>query len=138
MGLTTEDKLEIQQRVAQLYWALDSKDADGYAGGFIADSTLTHPMGETSGREGIRQWVQSYIDHGTDDGSIHAMANPVVEADPAGARFRCYVIKMNSASSPASVGTGRIEVLFARDGDSWKVSHKKVMVDNMPAAAPAS
>lgn len=133
MTLTADDKFAIQHLASGLYFALDAKDPARYVEGFAADATLSHPFGQTVGREDIRRWVEGYIAQGYEDGSRHCIMNPVVEPHAEGALFRSYVMKLTISVTPPVIATGSLELVLARAGTQWQVRRKAITVDGMPA-----
>lgn len=135
MPLSAEDKWAVLDLVTRMYVSLDAKDAEAYSSAFMEDGTFTHPYGgQMSSRDEVRSWVEGYIAQGHQDGGRHCVVNPMIVADPAGAKIKCYVIRMKVDVDPVTIATGGLEATVVRNGSEWSVQHQKVTVDAMPGA----
>lgn len=134
MTLSAEDKWNVLDLVTKMYLALDAKEPETYSNAFAEDGKFSHPYGgQMSSRDEVRAWVEDHIAQGHQDGGRHCIVNPMIMADPAGARIKCYVLRMKVDVDPVSIATGALEATLVRSGSEWLVQHQKVTVDTMPA-----
>lgn len=94
MGLTAEDKIEIQELVIRYNRAIDSRDAAGWVDTFTADGVFESlRVGTFSGRQELLRlatgfWTEPLYDEWR--GGQHWTSMPVIEGDADEARLFCY------------------------------------------------
>ena len=127
MGLSTEDRLDIQQLYARYNHAIDSGDGAGWAATFTPDGTFKSGPIDLAGTEALAQF----------GGSLAARMKPrhwtnnlVIDEAPGGAKGSCYLMLHNlSGEKPAVAATGIYRDELAKTPDGWRFKARMVQPD---------
>jgi uncharacterized protein (TIGR02246 family) len=120
-GLSTEDRLAIQDLVARYAECVDTGDAGGYASLFTPDGVVQHSGGTVQGREAIFAWVASLAKEnrvGPESRVKHVLGLPVIRGDGSRATSRTYLLL------PRMMDTGEISTRMAGTYRDEVVKHE--------------
>jgi hypothetical protein len=131
MALSFEDKLQINELISRMYFALDSKDSEIYSSTFTDDGVLTHPYyGGSKGNAPIKTWLDTHFAGPHSGHARHFLTNQVIDGDSAGAHFRCYVISLDVSVNPPGISSGHLDIRLVRSKDGWRIQNKVVSIDH--------
>ncbi len=134
MGLTLEDKFDIQQLCAKYYVSTDEKDVDGFMDCWIDSDEIVFEseFGDFKGRKEIRDFEDNHVNRGMAVGKRHLLGNVIIEDgdDDRTAFVTSYLVVMEVADIPHIVATAIYRRSKAVKTDSgWKFVHRKMDVD---------
>jgi len=119
MSALAEDLEEIRKLLARYCFAVDERDADGWADLFTEDGVFNGILGEPLvGREALRQ-----ITSRVPEGVHHLTMNEVIEVQGDSATARAYVL-VTTGSPPIIAGGGTYKDTLSRTADGWRFSHR--------------
>jgi ketosteroid isomerase-like protein len=132
MPLSPEDHLAVIDLLAGYARAIDSGDADAYAGNFLEDAVLDRSSGGGSleGRAAIREWVAGLIDSGHVGGDPatlrHFVGLPLIEGegDRCTAQTYCVILDFDPDRSIRSPLVGRYEDVCVKVDGRWLFQHR--------------
>ena len=134
MGLSLQDKFEIQQLCAKYYVSTDEQDVDGFMNCWIDsdDILFESEFGTFKGTKEIREFEDNHVHRGMAVGKRHLLGNVIVEDgdDQFTAYVTSYLVVMEVANIPQIVATAiyrRSKAIKTDDG--WKFVHRKMDVD---------
>jgi ketosteroid isomerase-like protein len=141
--LTTADIIEIEQLYAKYNHALDSGDADAWAGCYVADGVFTtNVQGSFAGAEKLKGFAKSWT--ASDGGARrHLVSNLIITGSGAGADGKVYLELLNLRAKPTAVAaTGIYTDTLVKTKDGWRFKTRTLQVDTPatlpPAPAPAA
>lgn len=123
--LTADDYVEIEQLYARYNQAIDSGDAEAWAGTFTEDGTF----GNSVGHDALVEFAQGF--HENQEGHArHWNANLVITPTDEGADGRCYLMLYNTGVRPPSVIVPAIyEDKLVETADGWRFASRQVVPD---------
>jgi uncharacterized protein (TIGR02246 family) len=127
MSLTTDDTTEILQLYARYNTAIDTGDAKGFAGCFVADGVFDSGMGVQNGHESIAAFAQQT--HENMPGMRHAANNIVVEGSGDRATGSAFLIGYLVDGGFKPIVTGRYQDELTRTGDGWRFTKRTFKPD---------
>ena len=124
--LTPEDHVEIQQLYFNYARAIDSGDAEGYAGMFTPDGRFGNSV---EGREALIAFAKGY--HEDNEGWNRHWNNGIrLTPTPEGAEGGCYLIVYNTSTRPPTIIlTGIYRDTLVQTADGWRFKTRRVEVD---------
>jgi ankyrin repeat protein len=128
--LTSQDRIAIQQLVAQYPYALDTGQDGGrtYANLFAEDGEFVSPAGTITGRAALADFANA---HRPGQGPLavrNFAANLLIEPSATGATGTQYgvVISFGEGDAPSSIFTGgHFEDVYVRTADGWRVRRRE-------------
>ena len=128
--LTGEDHAEIQRLYARYNLAIDSGDAEGWAGVFTEDGVF----GNSEGRAALIEFAKSFYE-GQGGNARHWNTNVDVTATRDGAEGTCYLQLWNVGVRPATITvTGVYHDTLVKTAGGWRFKTRRVEMDR-PAAS---
>lgn len=129
--LSPADRQVITELMHRLELAVDDRDVDGFADGFTLDAIYEGPFGVEHGRPAIRAMSAAHHRSGSMDGK-RRMIGPIVIRDGfdrmhATAHTNWWVAV--AAGSAGVYTTGRYVDDIRRDGDTWRIEHRRQTID---------
>jgi 3-phenylpropionate/cinnamic acid dioxygenase small subunit len=111
------DRDEIVQLLHRYNHALDGGDSAAFSALFTADAVFSMPHEDIVGNAAITEWGKHVA------GTVHVVANPVVQLDGDRAEVRAYFLTLQGVSI-SSTGTYRDDL--TRTPDGWKFARREV------------
>jgi uncharacterized protein (TIGR02246 family) len=131
MGLTADDRFEIQNLYGKYSHAVDFGDADGWARTFTPDGVFVTPGATFTGYAELAKFVTDAVARrGTT--TRHFPSNVVVDPTAAGASGKGYfaLIRISEGGKPGEVRvTGRYQDELVRTADGWRFSRREAFTD---------
>lgn len=130
--LSAADRIEIHELLARYAWSLDTGDEEGFVACFAADSELRWEVFETPGswhgHAALRRFIAYFRARPESAGRQHHVSNVIVEATPAGARARAYVlVALGSGDGPHRLHVmGYYEDDCIRTPQGWKLARRVI------------
>jgi len=129
-SLSTQDYIDIQQLYARYNHAIDSGDAETWAGTFTADGVFNN----NSGREALLNFARNYAKTGTT--RRHWNTNLLITPTPEGASGTVYLFLLDIAAKPPTVATAaKYEDLLVKTAQGWRFKKRATRADAAPAPA---
>jgi SnoaL-like domain len=128
-SLTTQDYIDIQQLYARYNQTIDRRDAEGWAGTFMADGTFNNLAGHGA--------LVGFIKERQGDGARrrHWNNNLLITGTPEGASASVYLLLFDTSVKPPVVATsGRYEDTLVKTSQGWRF---KKRVTELDVAMPA-
>lgn len=143
-----QDKLDIQALIVRYGTALDTLDADAYAGVFTTDAELDVAGNVRKGRQQIREIVtglQRTRDENKAKGTpspalYHVISNTTIDIlNKEEARHRSYwqTVRVGPNNQVTVGAIGRYEDVIVRRGGQWQIRSRKITPFTDGASAPA-
>ena len=124
--LSAEDYIDIQQLYARYNHLIDSGDAEGYAALFTPDGSFNTNKGHDA--------LVAFIKNRTGVNLRHWNTNLVITPSPDGVRGTVYLMFLNVAERPATVGNaGKYEDTLVKTPQGWRFQTR---VNRIEGAAP--
>ena len=129
-----EDRDAIRRLFEEYRRALDERDFDAYTGLFAEDGVFVTNTRIYVGRKEIREMLEQLPGSGADGprgGSVHLLANPVVDVDGDGATAEAtwaFIVRGES-DTPALRMLGRYRDVLRREGGTWKFVRRDARAD---------
>lgn len=120
MGLTTEDRLEIQELVARYNHAIDSGEGSAFAATFTASGSLDIGHQIIGGRDDLESFAKALPVRF--HAPRHITSNLVLEGDGSQATMRAYVQMYVLSGEPPQPGlsaSGKYEDELSKEGGRW-------------------
>ncbi len=131
--LSADDYMEIQQLYAKYNTAIDSGDAEGYAGTFTPDGVFNN----FKGHDALVGFIKAWGERMNGATRRHWNNNLVITATPDGAKGTVYLFLMDvSAKPPAIQSVAKYEDELVKTADGWRFKHRQTKPDAAPPAAP--
>ncbi|MEO5706311.1 MAG: nuclear transport factor 2 family protein [Alteraurantiacibacter sp.] len=131
-SLTTADRLAIHERLAACAWALDTGDADAFAGCFCTDGVLEWDAFEEplswQGRAALHHFAAFLRDLPTSAGRQHHITNAVITPAEEGASVRSYVnVALRQGDGPHQLYVmGWYEDTFRHEDGQWLLARRVI------------
>jgi hypothetical protein len=124
--LSVQDRLDIQELIASLAWALDTGDVDAFVACFASEGVLVWDAFEAplqwAGADALRQFIAGLRDLPDSAGRQHLVTNLRIEATATGAAATAYVlVTMREASGGVrTIVAGHYHDLFIVEEGRWR------------------
>lgn len=132
---TVADKLEVTELLYRYAELIDAGDFDG-VGQLLGRATFGGPAsGSVAGDQAIAKLfahtTRRFPDHGNRTRTRHLVLNPIVDIDGerATARSTFCVVQQTDTVPLQPIVVGRYADVFARDGNGWFFTERKVDVE---------
>lgn len=124
---TVADKLEITELLYRYAELIDAGDFDG-VGDLLGRGSFMGVTGASSIAKLFATTTRRFPDHGNTPRTRHLVQNPIVDVDgdTASARSTFCVIQQTDVVALQPIVVGRYSDAFARDGDGWFFTERKV------------
>jgi actinorhodin biosynthesis protein ActVIA len=133
-SLSTQDYIEIQQLYARYNHAIDSGDAEAYAGTFTADGVFNN----NNGREALLTFARGYAKNNGSN-RRHWNTNLLITPTPEGANGTVYLFLLDvTAKPPSIVTTLTYEDTMVKTPQGWRFKKRMTKPDVAPASASAA
>ena len=131
--LSAQDYAEIQQLYARYNHAIDSGDAEGYAGTFTPDGVFN----TNNGREALLTFVRTYTKNNGAN-RRHWNTNLLITPTPEGANGSVYLFLLDITTRPPSIGaTLKYEDELVKTAQGWRFKKRITKPDVAPVSAAA-
>jgi hypothetical protein len=133
-SLTADDYLEIQQLYAQYNNAIDSGDAEGYAGTFTADGVFN----TFNGHDALVGFIHRWRDNMKGANMRHWNTNLAINGTPEGASGSVYLLLVDVSVRPPVITTAaKYEDQLVKTPQGWRFKKRVTKGEGPPPAAPA-
>jgi hypothetical protein len=130
--LTADDYAAIQQLYARYNHAIDTGDADTWAGTFTPDGVFNNT---TKGHDALVAFVKDWKDKKNDERLRHWNTNLMITPTADGASGAVYLMLMNISVRPAvPATTGKYEDVLVKTAQGWRFKSRVVHADPAPRA----
>jgi 3-phenylpropionate/cinnamic acid dioxygenase small subunit len=127
MGLSTEDRLDIQDLYARYNHAIDSGDGAAWAATFTTDGTFKSGPIDLSGTDALKEFGGSLTARMS---PRHWTNNLTIDEAPGGAKGSCYLMLYNVKEKPAALATtGIYRDELTKTSDGWRFKARTVHPD---------
>lgn len=127
MGLSVEDRLDIQDLYARYNHAIDSGNASGWAATFTTDGVFESAQGAQQGGDALKQFAESLASRVK---GRHWINNLVVDEAAPGAKGSCYLVMYNlGGEKPSILTTGIYRDELTKTADGWRFAKRTVKAD---------
>jgi 3-phenylpropionate/cinnamic acid dioxygenase small subunit len=116
-ALLTQDREQIMQLLHRYNHAIDGGDSVAFSALFTADAVFAMPNNDIVGNAAITEWAAHVA------GTVHVVANPVIDVDGDRAEVRAYFITLKGVTI-SSTGTYRDDL--ERTPEGWKFARREV------------
>lgn len=126
---TVADKLEITELLYRYAELIDAGDFDG-VGDLLGRGSFMGVTGASSIAKLFATTTRRFPDHGNTPRTRHLVQNSIVDVDgdTASARSTFCVIQQTDVVALQPIVVGRYSDAFARDGDGWFFTERKVEI----------
>jgi 3-phenylpropionate/cinnamic acid dioxygenase small subunit len=126
----SSDKLEITELLYRYAELVDAGDFDG-VGALLGRGNFMGVAGAAAIAGLFATTTRRFPEHGNRPRTRHLVANPIVEIDGDRARARStfVVVQQTDAVALQPIVVGRYADAFARDGEGWHFTERKVDVE---------
>lgn len=135
-ALTADDYMEIQQLYARYNWAIDSGEAEAWAGMFTADGVFQ----TFKGRDALVGFIHTWVDRMKGGSMRHWNSNLAITPTAEGANGAVYLLIVDvSAKPPAIASASKYTDQLVKTPDGWRFKSRQVKGDApnpAPTAAP--
>ena len=134
-SLTADDYIEIQQLYAQYNNAIDSGDAEGYAGTFVPDGVFNN----FNGHDALVGFIHRWRDSMKGGNMRHWNTNLAINGTPEGASGSVYLLLVDVSVRPPVITTAaKYEDQLVKTPQGWRFKKRVTKGEGPPpAAAPA-
>ena len=145
LGLSIEDRVEIEEQSCRYSLAYDTRDADAFLGVFCDDGVFeavltgeADPLATVAGAAELRGFVERGAPGG--GAAVHVVSGIVVdEVDEGQVRTRSSVIVTKQLKDgPAVVTHGRYEDVWRREPTGWRLAHRRYVSAGYPPYRPST
>jgi hypothetical protein len=127
MGLSTEDRLDIQELYARYNHAIDSGNGDAWAATFTPDGIFESAQGIQTGSDSLKQFASGFASRLK---GRHWINNLVVDEAPGGAKGSCYLVLYNlGGEKPSILTTAIYNDQLTKTAGGWRFSKRVVKGD---------
>jgi len=132
--LTADDYIEIQQLYAQYNMAIDSGNAEAYAGTFVPDGVFNTFNGHDALVGFIHRWTESMK-----GGNMrHWNTNLAITGSPEGANGAVYLLLVDvSARPPVITAAAKYEDQLVKTPQGWRFKKRATKGEGPPPPAAA-
>lgn len=129
--LTTQDYVEIQQLYARYNHAIDSGDAEGWAGTFTPDGVFNQRF---TGREGLLEFMKQWKEKMNGANRRHWNSNLLITPSAEGASGKVLLMLLDVSTRPPSIiMTGQYTDVLVKTANGWRFKSRDVKNDAAPA-----
>ena len=128
--ITIEDKIIIQELIAQHNIALDNKSIDEWTNTWTDDGVWTTPFGEAKGKTELKNMINQVTSEFA-SGKRHLSTNIIIEDAPNNmASAKSYLIVTEAKKTPEVVASGTYIDTLKKDANSkWKFVQRRLEID---------
>ena len=128
--ITIEDKIIIQELIAQNNIALDNKNIDEWTNTWTDDGVWTTPFGEAKGKTELKNMINQVTSEFA-SGKRHLSTNIIIEDAPNNlASAKSYLIVTEAKKTPEVVASGTYIDTLKKDANSkWKFVQRRLEID---------
>lgn len=127
--LTALDYQEIQQLYARYNFAIDSGDAEGWAGTFTDDGQFA----TMTGRPALVKFASDWHERGQSMKLRHWVTNIVITPSAEGATGKCYYYLLDIAAKPPQVGGGgTYDDIIVKTSNGWRFKKRQTKANPTP------
>jgi uncharacterized protein (TIGR02246 family) len=129
-SLSAQDYFEIQQLYARYNHAIDSGDAEGWAGTFTPDGTFN----KVAGHDALVGFVRTWVEKMNGGARRHWNTNLLITPTPDGAKGAVYLFLLDiSAKPPAIAAAAHYDDVLVRTAQGWRFKSRATTGDTAPA-----
>ena len=132
-GLSTQDYIDIEQLYATYNHAIDSGDAQGWAGTFTPDGTFN----KFAGHEQLVGFIQQWKEKMNGANRRHWNTNLSIRPSTDGASATVMLMLVD-VTTKGIVATGMYNDTLVRTANGWRFKSRATKMDAAPPAAPAA
>jgi hypothetical protein len=133
--LSADDYVEIQQLYAQYNNAIDSGDAEGYAGTFIPEGVFN----TFNGHDALVGFIHRWRDNMKGANMRHWNSNLLITATPDGASGSVYLLLVDVSVRPPVIATAaKYEDQLVKTPQGWRFKKRVTKAEGPPPATPAA
>ena len=128
--ITIEDKIIIQELIAQNNIALDNKNIDEWTNTWTDDGVWSTPFGEAKGKTELKNMINQVTSEFA-SGKRHLSTNIIIEDAPNNlASAKSYLIVTEAKKTPEVVASGTyIDTLKKDANGNWKFVQRRLEID---------
>ena len=128
--ITIEDKIIIQELIAQNNIALDNKNIDEWTNTWTDDGVWSTPFGEAKGKTELKNMINQVTSEFA-SGKRHLSTNIIIEDAPNNlANAKSYLIVTEAKKTPEVVASGTYIDTLKKDANSkWKFVQRRLEID---------
>ena len=128
--ITIEDKIIIQELIAQNNIALDNKNIDEWTNTWTDDGVWSTPFGEAKGKTELKNMINQVTSEFA-SGKRHLSTNIIIEDAPNNlASAKSYLIVTEAKKTPEVVASGTyIDTLKKDANNKWKFVQRRLEID---------
>ena len=128
--ITIEDKIIIQELIAQHNIALDNKNIDEWTNTWTDDGVWSTPFGEAKGKTELKNMINQVTSEFA-SGKRHLSTNIIIEDAPNNlASAKSYLIVTEAKKTPEVVASGTYIDTLKKDANSkWKFVQRRLEID---------
>ena len=128
--ITIEDKIIIQELIAQHNIALDNKSIDEWTNTWTDDGVWSTPFGEAKGKTELKNMINQVTSEFA-SGKRHLSTNIIIEDAPNNmASAKSYLIVTEAKKTPEVVASGTYIDTLKKDANSkWKFVQRRLEID---------
>jgi len=128
--ITIEDKIIIQELIAQNNIALDNKNIDEWTKTWTDDGVWSTPFGEAKGKTELKNMINQVTSEFA-SGKRHLSTNIIIEDAPNNlASAKSYLIVTEAKKTPEVVASGTYIDTLKKDANSkWKFVQRRLEID---------
>ena len=130
-GLTTQDYIDIEQLYSTYNHAIDSGDAEAWAGTFTADGTFN----KFAGHDQLVGFIQQWKEKMNGGNRKHWNTNLRIVPSKDGASASVFLMLLDVSTKPPSiVATGMYNDTLVKTANGWRFKTRQTKMDTPPAA----
>jgi hypothetical protein len=131
-SLTADDYIEIQQLYAQYNNAIDSGDAEGYAGTFVPDGVFN----AFNGHDALVGFIHRWRENMKGGNMRHWNTNLAITGTPEGANGSVYLLLVDVSVRPPVIATAaKYEDQLVKTPQGWRFKKRVTKGEGPPPAA---
>jgi hypothetical protein len=133
-SLTADDYIEIQQLYARYNNAIDSGDAEGYAGTFVPDGVFN----TFNGHDALVGFINNWRDNMKGTNRRHWNTNLAINPSPEGASGSVYLLLVDVSVRPPVIGSAaKYEDQLVKTAQGWRFKKRVTKNEGPPPASAA-
>jgi hypothetical protein len=132
-GLSTQDYIDIEQLYATYNHAIDSGDAQGWAGTFTPDGTFNKFAGHDQLVGFIQQWKEKMNGANRRHWNTNLSIRPSTDGASA-----TVMLMLVDVSTKSIVATGMYNDTLVKTASGWRFKSRATKMDAAPPATPAA
>jgi hypothetical protein len=128
-SISAQDYTDIQQLYARYNHAIDSGDAETWAGTFTPDGTFN----QVSGHDGLVAFVHNWVDKMNGGARRHWNTNLLITPTPTGAKGAVYLFLLDiSAKPPAIAAAAHYDDVLVKTPQGWRFKSRATKGESAP------